>query len=309
MQLEEIDCPVCAVGDYELLFKAKDYRLRLAKETFNIVECRKCGFIFLNPRPLREALLNFYPVDFHKNDSSFLYKAIEPCFALAQKNSIRILKKYQKQGRLLDVGCGNGNFIHAMQNNGFDVSGVELNLEAQKYVPLDLKGRIFFKELRECKFADKSFEIITMFHSLEHVADIRNLLEEVRRIIKDKGIFFICVPNADFFESRIFGPYYYNLEVPRHLYFFNQKTLCKLLATNGFVPIKVIKEDFSEWVLTPASFYHGLWNLFSDKYIFKSRILKLLSFIPLVLVKILLRIIFIFDSQNVKIVFQKSDQA
>lgn len=306
MKLEEINCPVCKSKTFGLLFKTKDYRLKLTKDIFNIVKCRNCEFIFLNPRPSQDKFLNFYPTDFHKNDRSLLYKIIEPCFTLSLKNTIRTLKKYKEQGKLLDIGCGNGSFILAMQKQGHDVWGVELNPEAQKYIPLSLKGRIFFKELQECGFPDKTFDIITMFHSLEHVADLGSLFKEVRRIIKEKGIFYICVPNTDFFESRFFGSYYYNLEVPRHFYFFNQKTLSKLLLKNGFGVMRVVRDNIFESVLTPASFYHGLWNFLSDKNILENRALKYLSFLPLVIVRLFLRLFFIFDSQNLKIIFRRS---
>lgn len=306
MKLEEINCPVCKSKTFGLLFKAKDYRLKLTKDIFNIVKCRDCEFIFLNPRPSQDEFLNFYPTDFHKNDTSLLYKIIEPCFTLSLKNTIRTLKRYKKQGKILDIGCGNGSFILAMQKHGYDAWGVELNSEAQKYTPLNLKGRIFFQELKECKFPEKSFDIITMFQSLEHVADLGTLFAEIRRIIKDKGIFYICVPNADFFESRLFGPYYYNLEVPRHFYFFNQETLSKLLSKNGFEVVRMVRDNIFESVLTPISFYHGLWNFLSDKNILRSRILKSLSFLPLVVLRLFLRLFIIFDSQNLKIIFRRS---
>lgn len=307
MKLEEINCPVCKSKNFGLLFKAKDYRLKLTKDIFNIVKCRNCEFIFLNPRPSQDEFINFYPTDFHKNDTSLLYKIIEPCFTLSLKNTIRTLKRYKKQGKILDIGCGNGSFILAMQKHGYDVWGVELNPEAQKYTLLNLKGRIFFQELKECKFPEKSFDIITMFQSLEHVADLGTLFAEIRRIIKDKGIFYICVPNADFFESRFFGHYYYNLEVPRHFYFFSQKILSKLLSKNGFEVVRVVRDNIFESVLTPTSFYHGLWNFLSDKNILRNRMLKYLSFLPLVIIRLFLRPFFIFDSQNVKIIFQRGD--
>lgn len=305
MKLEEINCPVCASRNFDLFYEAKDYRLRFSEEIFNIVKCRNCEFIFLNPRPYQDQFFNFYPKDFHKNDTTLLYKILEPCFTLSLENTIRTLKRYKNEGKLLDIGCGNGSFILAMQKQDYDVWGVELNREAQKYMPPNLKRRIFFKELQECRFPDKTFDIITMFHSLEHIVDLGGLFEEVGRIIKEKGIFYICVPNTDFFESRFFGPYYYNLEVPRHLYFFTRQTLCNTLIKNGFIIVRVLKDNIFELVLTPSSFYHGLWNFLSDKNILKNRMLKYLSFLPLVIIRLFLRLFFIFDSQNLTIIFQK----
>lgn len=305
MQLENINCPLCDGSDYSVIQYSKDFRLKLSDTLFSITRCGGCGFIYLNPRPLKDELLNFYTPDFHKKDQSLLYKIIEPSFMLAQKSIGKTFKKYKKSGRLLDIGCGNGNFILFMQKFGYDVCGVELNPEAQKFTCGKLKDRIFYNELKECNFQAKTFDIITMMQTLEHVYNLSEIFNEIKRVLKDDGILYISVPNTDFFESRLFGPYYYNLEVPRHLYFFTKKSIKNLMLKNNFMVKRFFRNSILEWVSTPASFYHSLWSLLNDKKFLTNDIIKPLTFIPLVIVRLILRPFFIFDDQNIKILCHK----
>jgi len=306
MSLDTISCPICGSSNNKTLFKSKDFRLKTTSEIFNIVKCFDCSFLFLNPRPEIDKIGEAYTSDFNKSDQSFLYKIIEPIFNLAQKSTIRMLKSYKKNGKILDIGCGNGTFMLAMQNSGYDVWGVEFNKDAKKYTDNSLKDRIFYDDIKECNFPPKNFDIITMFHSLEHIYNINDLLVEVRRIIKDDGVLFICVPDADFFEFRLFGPYNYNLEVPRHLYFFTPKSLRELLQRKGFISGRLLNKSIFELILSPASLYHVVWNFFDDKKILINNIVKNITFIPLVIARFFLCIFFIFNRQNIEMVCQRS---
>lgn len=307
MSLDTISCPICGSNRNKVIFKSKDFRLKTTSEIFNIVKCVDCSFIFLNPRPKIDKIGEAYTSDFNKSDQSFLYKIIEPFFRLAQKSTIKMLKRYKKNGNILDVGCGNGTFMLAMQNSGYDVWGVEFNKDAKKYADNSLKGHIFYDDIKECNFPPKNFDIVTMFHSLEHIYDINDLLVEVRRIIKDDGILFICVPDADFFEFRLFGPYNYNLEAPRHLYFFTHDSLRKLLQKRGFTSKRLLNKSIFELILSPASLYHGLWNFLEDKKILINNRVKNITFIPLVIIRFFLCILFIFNRQNIEMLFRVSD--
>lgn len=307
MVQEEINCPVCGSSSYRLLFKSRDFRFCISEERFNIVRCNECGFIILNPRPQEDALTAFYPSDFNKRPGSLFYKAIEPAFKIAQQLTINLISKYKPEGKALDIGCGNGDFLLAMQKKGFDVYGVEPNKDAKEFCPAPLGGRIFYNSLKESNFQPKTFDVITCFQSLEHVYNLKATLLEMNRIIKDNGILYICVPNSEFLEARLFGPYYYNLEAPRHLYFFSKKTLGRLLSAHGFRVERFMRDSLFEFVSTPASFYHSLLYWMRDKNLLVSNTVKLLLFVPLVLIRFMLRILFIFETQNLKVFAVKNE--
>lgn len=300
MQLETISCPLCNCSDARTVFRSRDFRFKSADENFNIVKCKDCGFTYLNPRPDENEIAKFYPSDFNEIDRSLFYTLLNPCFKLAQQSTIKFFKKYKRGGKALDVGCGNGEFILAMQRHSFDAWGVEINSAAKEFTDRRLEGRIIYKDIEECGFSPKSFDIITMFQSLEHIYDLGALFTEINRVLKDDGLLYICVPDSDFFEARLFGPYYYNLEIPRHLYFFTRKSLEALLLKHGFKVTILLKESLYEMVSTPASFYHGIWNFLSDRGIRINNAIKSLTYVPLVMIRLIIRLIFLFQGQNLK---------
>ncbi|TRZ96079.1 class I SAM-dependent methyltransferase [bacterium] len=298
---EEINCPICGSSKHSVFLKSKDFRFGISNDTFQVVKCHGCGFLFLNPRPIKSSIGSFYPADFNQRDRSFLYKIIEPYFKITQKSTINLLQKYKNSGKVLDIGCGNGDFVFAMLKTGYDAWGVEPNPGSERLASKQLKGRILYKDLQECNFAIRTFDIITLFQSLEHIHDLNELFREIGRIAKDDAILYICVPNTDFFEFRIFGPYAYNLEVPRHLYFFTPETLSKLLEKNRCNAIRFIRNSLFESVCTPASFYHSIVNFFNHRGIIVNNLFKVLIFIPAVFLRFIIRILFFFDDQNLKV--------
>jgi len=305
MLLEKIDCPVCNTAEHRLIFKAKDLRLKTCDEIFNIVKCVGCGFIFLNPRPAKDEAINFYPSDFNREGPTLIHRILGVCLFPIDKSMVKTLKKYKKYGKSLDIGCGSGRSMLLMQKQGFDVWGCELNLNSKDFAPASLEGRIFYKDFVKCNFPSKSFDIITMFQSLEHINNLDELFKEIIRIIKDDGIVYIYVPNMEFFEFQLFGQYYYNLEVPRHLYCFTRNSISKLLLKYGFRADRFFKNHLFEIALTPTSFYFGLWSWLEDKNILKNNIFRRLTFFPFIILRLILRLFFIFSEQNLKVICSK----
>ncbi len=303
--LENINCPVCGSAEHKLVFKARDLRLKTCGEAFCVVACVNCGFLFLNPRPVKEDAIKFYPVDFNMETPTLIHRLLSVSLSAIKNSIVSKLKKYKKEGTLLDIGCGSGSFLSLMQEQGYDVLGCELNPNSKKFAPKSLDGRIIYKKLPECNFLAKSFDIVTMIQSLEHVHEVDRLFLEIKRIIKDDGIIYIYVPNSDFFESAFFGPYYFNLEVPRHLYYFTRKSMKGFLQNHGFKVDRFFKNHILEIASTPSSLHYGLWSWLEDKNIFKNKTLKYLTFIPLIFCRILLRFIFIFNDQNIEVVCYK----
>lgn len=305
MQLENINCPICASIEQKLIFRSRDFRFKKSEQEFNVVKCINCGFIFLNPRPIQKNTAGLYPEVFYYSTYSVYYKIFSLFFEFNQRSVSRFLKRYKKSGKLLDIGCGTGHFIAEMQKNGYDVYGVEVSENAKNFIPESLKNRIYDRNLEDCGFAANTFDIITMFQSLEHVHNLDRLLEEARRLLKPDGVMYLSVPNSGFIEYRLFRPYAYTLDVPRHLYFFTKQTLQKLLLKKGFVIDSCLRNIIGELFITPMSFYHGFWNHLEDKLMFRNRLIKLPSFIPLFIVGVLTHILFISEPHVLEVSCRK----
>jgi 2-polyprenyl-3-methyl-5-hydroxy-6-metoxy-1,4-benzoquinol methylase len=305
MELEKINCPLCGSKEQKLLFKSKDFRLKAQQERFGVVRCQKCLFIFLNPRPRQVDIAGFYPSAFYKEKDLAYNKAFDVFLRMNQNSVIGFLQDRKPSGRLLDIGAGTGLFLERMESRGYDVYGVEISENAKDHFSTSLKPKIYDRNLEECGFKESSFDIITMFQSLEHVHNFDGLLKEARRILKPDGIMYLTVPNADFCEYRIFGPYAYTLEVPRHLYFFTKQSLRNLLLKNGFIVDRFRRNIMSEFFLAPASVYHGIWNFLTDKYRLTGRALKSISFAPLLMLGALLHMACISEGHVLEVSCRK----
>lgn len=306
MELQEINCAICGANETEVVFKTKDLRFQITQDIFHIVRCKKCGFLFLNPRPKKDDIASFYPDDFNQHDKTLIYRLISPCFKAAINSTINLFKRYKRTGKALDIGCGNGNFILHMLKEGYDAFGIEQNPSARQFANPVVKGRITYKDIKDAQFLSQDFDIITMFQSLEHIYDLGNIFCEIKRILKDDGILYVCVPNTDFFEFSLFGPYAYNLEVPRHLYFFKLSTLKALLLKSGFKIDRVIKEQLCEYISTPASFYWSIRYFLGEKKMISGHFISGLLFIPMVVLRFILRLVMLLNKQNLKVLCYKA---
>ena len=166
----------------------------------NICQCVDCGFIFDNPRPTPQEIFNFYskPGQYQEWISEIDERD------LLWKRRLEKILEYHKQGSILDIGSGIGQFLHHAGSYFTHVSGTEVSDSAiaiaeQKY-NLDLtKGTI-----EEIDFGDQRFDNISMFHVLEHVHDPKSVIKKCFNLLNDRGILFIAVPNEiNCWKSRL----------------------------------------------------------------------------------------------------------
>ncbi len=139
----------------------------------------------------------------------------------------------RKSGRVLDVGCGNGDFLLSLKRRGWKVHGVEFSAEAAELA----RSRgidVVHGELKSAAFPDGFFDVVTLWHVAEHLPDPLAEFAEVRRILRDDGLFVLEVPNSDCLTLRLCGTRWRPLDVPRHLQHFTPATLERALTKVGF---------------------------------------------------------------------------
>lgn len=259
LQSEYVNCNLCGADDTELLFVTKDYRFQLRGD-FNIIKCRRCGLIYVNPRPTEEEIGVYYPKEeYHPspkfNDSVSLRQKVKdfvikssPGYDTKTKRLNKILGKFlgkilseqidvivpfRDNGKILDVGCGNGQLTGWMKEHGWRTYGVDINKEACEQAER-LGLNIFCGELQNANYTNDFFDVIIIHHALEHLYDPLALLKECFRILKRDGILIIDCPNFGCFQNKLFGSKWFAIDAPRHLYHFECDTLRKLLITAGF---------------------------------------------------------------------------
>ncbi|MBA3414964.1 MAG: class I SAM-dependent methyltransferase, partial [Chloroflexia bacterium] len=147
----------------------------------------------------------------------------------------------RKPGRVLDIGCGNGDFLRFLKRRGWEVAGTDFSAEAAalaraKGIPVH-RG-----DLASAAFPDRAFDVVTLWHVVEHLPHPHRELDEVERILRDDGLLVIEVPNSDCPTRRLCGTAWRQLDVPRHLQHFTPETLAAMLARSGFAVVR--RQDF-----------------------------------------------------------------
>lgn len=224
--MKEATCSVCDSKENRKLFTAKDYNW-LDSGSFDIVRCKKCGFVYISPRPEASELSKYYPdLYYGGNDSDLSHK-------------IGLIKRYFKPGSVLDIGCGRGSFLGRMKELGWDARGVELSKGEAEAAKEIFNIDVSTKDIAESGFLEGQFDLITLWHSLEHMEDPARILREAYRLLKKGGGLIISTPNMSSLQARLFRKMWYHIDAPRHPSLFSTSTLKALLKRLQFSPTLV----------------------------------------------------------------------
>ena len=240
---EECACLLCGSADSTPLYEAADplgARLR-----FLLVKCNRCGLSFTNPRPDPVSIAQFYPTDYPCHHGKQRLREADPLGTLPSDGP----------ARLLDFGCGGGDFLRRMHALGWSVTGLDRAVEAVARVQsFGLSASV--GTLPYPLWSDECFEAITMWQSIEHTHQPLEVLRGAYRLLTTGGRLFVAVPNFDGFGARWFGPNWYGLDVPRHLTHFTANTLHIMLSQAGFKSIEMSQQQRNSWIRHSAE-HHG----------------------------------------------------
>jgi len=234
------NCPVCGTENAQEYVKCKDFTV--SQDVFTIVKCVSCGFLFTNPRPSKAEIGPYYQSTAyisHTNAKKGVFNtAYQFIRSIAIKNKLQLIQKTIGRTtniRLLDVGCGTGEFLAGCQQAGWTVKGVEPSPEAKKQAEsnhaLSVEGEEWLQTTTE------RYDVITLWHVLEHVHDLNERVQQLSRIITDDGIVIIAVPNNTSQDAATFGKNWAAWDVPRHLYHFTPQSIKELFKKHGFIHI------------------------------------------------------------------------
>jgi 2-polyprenyl-3-methyl-5-hydroxy-6-metoxy-1,4-benzoquinol methylase len=225
MSLERLNkCPLCKSGLFLNHKEVKDFSI--SQESFILCECAKCKLVFTNPRPKEKNLPYYYQSDDYishqdKTNSitAILYKLVRNYTIKHKVNLLNQLKP--TKGALLDMGCGTGYLLEAATKNGWKAQGIEPGKVARNHARK--KGLPIVKSID--KLTDERFDVITLFHVLEHLHDLRKTTKKIITHLKDNGHLIIAVPNIHSWDAQHYGNKWAAWDVPRHLYHFNQESI------------------------------------------------------------------------------------
>jgi 2-polyprenyl-3-methyl-5-hydroxy-6-metoxy-1,4-benzoquinol methylase len=236
------ECPVCNNNVFIDRYEVKDYLV--SGEEFKIMSCKNCGLHFTNPRPLEDNINEYYDsVNYisHTDEAEGLintiYKKVRDFTVKKKVNLIFNLNK-KKAGKLLDVGCGSGFFLSNAKTAGWKTLGVEPDEKTR--VSVQQKGIDVLPLSNLSEIESDSFDVITLWHVLEHTHFPNKTLNELKRILKPNGSLIIAVPNRLSFDAKYYKNYWAAFDVPRHLFHFSKKNIFQL-AENAGLKVNQIK--------------------------------------------------------------------
>jgi ubiquinone/menaquinone biosynthesis C-methylase UbiE len=244
--MKTLKCDICFSNDSEQLFKVRDYSVKVDDlQIFNIVRCRKCGLVYMNPQPNHEELSQYYGNKYYthvpageKNNSKKgrVFKLLRWVKRKIITGNEFKLPIHSEVGRFLDVGCGKGNYIteYMKQYPQWEFFGIEPDSQSAKLASQLDSVIIINNTIKNAKFSDNFFDILMMNHSLEHIPNPSETLQECQRILKEDGKIIIRVPNFGSLAAKIFKQYWVAIDAPRHLFHFTEKTIHTMLDKAGF---------------------------------------------------------------------------
>jgi 2-polyprenyl-3-methyl-5-hydroxy-6-metoxy-1,4-benzoquinol methylase len=224
-----VDCPLCGSSDHEALF---------AKHGFTFVRCSSCGLVFVNPQLEEEAVLEEYRTA-ATNDLWFDVLTSERQQELDRAKFAEVLDALEPyRGKLLDVGCSIGLFLHLAEERGWDVGGLEPAPRAREHARQEYGLEVGEKTLAEAGFPEGSFDAVALLSVLEHATEPLLLLRECARILRPGGALYVIVPNVESLACNVLGSAARTFDGRNHLVYFSSGTLPDALGRAGFEVVR-----------------------------------------------------------------------
>jgi SAM-dependent methyltransferase len=250
------ECPGCKSKNFPPVLKAKDHLV--SGEIFQISECNECHLRFTNPIPDETEIGKYYQSqDYisHTNTSegfiNKIYQLVRSVTLLNKKNLIQKAAKL-RAGKIMDIGCGTGEFLNMMHKAGWNVSGLEPDEGARRLANSNYQLQISPPD-KLFELSENSFDVITMWHVLEHVHRLDDYMDQISKILKPDCTLFIAVPNYTSFDANHYNHDWAAYDVPRHLYHFSPQSMIKLLDRFHFKLEKMKRMPFDSFYVSMLS--------------------------------------------------------
>ena len=252
-------CPICNKEDISTLLYTKDYSL--TGEDFQIIQCSHCTLEYTDPAPSKEDIAPYYnfPSYISHTDSkegfvNKIYHKVRNLTLTQKTNWVQSLFTGHK-GQLLEVGAGTGAFAHSMSKQGWKVTALEPDESSRNKALENYNIQLLpIEKLNDLDSA--SYEVITLWHVLEHVHDLNEYMKLFHRLLKPNGRLVIAVPNYTSYDAGFYKKHWAAYDVPRHLYHFSPMSMHYLTKKHKMFIVQKLPMWFD-------SFYV---SLLSEKY-------------------------------------------
>lgn len=235
----------------------------VSRETFRLLLDKTSGLLVTTPRPSLDNLSSYYESEDYISHTASSRSLMDKVYQMIKAYSInKKLKMINKlagtKGTLLDIGCGTGDLLAACEKDGWKISGVEPSEKARILANEKIDSTNSIDESLEALVnkKPKKFEIITMFHVLEHVPNLSEYVDSLYQLLTEDGCLIIAVPNYKSYDAAYYKEFWAAYDVPRHLWHFSQESMQQIFESKGFRVVDTLPLIFD-------SFYV---SLLSEKY-------------------------------------------
>jgi 2-polyprenyl-3-methyl-5-hydroxy-6-metoxy-1,4-benzoquinol methylase len=251
--------------------KVRDFSV--SGEEFQLIENKEHGFLETIPQPDLDMLPGYYESEDYISHTDSKRNLFEKVYHLVREVSLRkklkLINFYTSRSKkLLDVGCGTGDFIKSAQLNGWSVSGIEPNKDARDIANRKTNNCVL-REEGLYEFQSNSFDVVTLWHVLEHLPNLEEQLKAFKNVLKQDGILVVAVPNYRSFDANYYKEFWAAYDVPRHLWHFNKESISSLVGKQNMKVVEIkpmlfdsfyvsmLSEKYKKGKMNPIK---GFWN-------------------------------------------------
>jgi len=242
-------------------------------ELFSIAECKNCGYRFTSSRPKEKFIGKYYQSKNYISHNSTKKGLINKIYHIVRKyqfyNKSQLIEKYRRTGgkKILDIGCGTGDFLNYMQNKKWEIDGIEKNEGARK-IAIKKNNIKINSDLLSLKEKDK-YDVVTMWHVLEHIYYPQSYIKKIYKILKKDGVIIIAVPNCNSYDAKKYKENWVAYDLPIHVSHFRKKDIYNIANKNNLKLKHVEPMFFDAYYISMLSskkkgenIIKGIWNGF-----------------------------------------------
>ena len=250
-------CPICTT-EMKFKFATKDYLV--TGESFDIVECEACSIRTTTPFPDKKIIGNYYSSDdyiSHDDKVSGIFDSIYGLVRTYQLNKKKKLigKYFNKSNcKILDIGCGAGDFLQYMKENHWNINGVDTSNKARKIANKKLNIKVM--DPKDWINNKEKYDVITCWHSLEHVHEPWVYLDKIKKSLTLDGFLIVALPNYQSTDAKIYKEFWAAYDTPRHLYHFTIKSMNKTIKPHGLNIESIYRMNFDPFYVSMLSAKH-----------------------------------------------------